>query len=36
VLGKIGVKRVREELRGVLQSIDAWEAVSLATDFPES
>ena len=35
VLGKIGVKRVREELRGVLQSIDAWEAVSLATDFPE-
>ena len=36
VLGKIGVKRVREELRGVPQSIDAWEAVSLATDFPES
>ena len=36
VLGKIGVKRVREELRGVLRSIDAWEAVSLATDFPES
>jgi short-subunit dehydrogenase len=36
VLGKIGVRRVREELRDVLQSIDAWEAVSLATDFPES
>jgi NAD(P)-dependent dehydrogenase (short-subunit alcohol dehydrogenase family) len=35
VLGKIGVKRVREELRGVLHSIDAWEAVSLAADFPE-
>jgi NAD(P)-dependent dehydrogenase (short-subunit alcohol dehydrogenase family) len=35
VLGKIGIKRVREELRGVLHSIDAWEAVSLAADFPE-
>ena len=36
VLGKIGVQRVRDELRGVLRSIDAWEAVSLATDYPES
>jgi NAD(P)-dependent dehydrogenase (short-subunit alcohol dehydrogenase family) len=35
VLGKIGVKRVREELREVLRSIDAWEALSNATDFPE-
>jgi NAD(P)-dependent dehydrogenase (short-subunit alcohol dehydrogenase family) len=36
VLGKNGVKRVREELREVLRSVDAWESVSVATDFPES
>jgi NAD(P)-dependent dehydrogenase (short-subunit alcohol dehydrogenase family) len=36
VLGKIGVKRVRAELLDVLRSLDAWEAVSVATDFPES
>jgi hypothetical protein len=33
VLG--GVERVREKLRGFLQSIDELEAVSLAADFPE-
>jgi NAD(P)-dependent dehydrogenase (short-subunit alcohol dehydrogenase family) len=36
VLGKNAVQRVREELREVLRSVDAWEAVSVATDFPES
>src|ERR1700724_1401395 len=36
VLGRVGVQRVREELRGVLRSIDTWESVSLRTDFPES
>jgi len=36
VLGQNGVKRVREELREVLSSLDAWESVSVATDFPES
>jgi NAD(P)-dependent dehydrogenase (short-subunit alcohol dehydrogenase family) len=36
VLGKIGIQRVREELRGVLRSIDAWESISIGTDFPES
>jgi NAD(P)-dependent dehydrogenase (short-subunit alcohol dehydrogenase family) len=36
VLGKNGVKRVREELREVLRSVDAWKSVSVATDFPES
>jgi NAD(P)-dependent dehydrogenase (short-subunit alcohol dehydrogenase family) len=36
VLGKIGIQRVREELHGVLRSIDAWESVSLGTDFPEN
>jgi NAD(P)-dependent dehydrogenase (short-subunit alcohol dehydrogenase family) len=36
VLGKVGVHRVRENLREVLRSIDEWEAVSLATDFPVS
>ena len=36
VLGTNGVNRVREELREVLRSMDAWEAVSVATDFPES
>jgi NAD(P)-dependent dehydrogenase (short-subunit alcohol dehydrogenase family) len=35
VLGKIGVKRVREELLEVLRLVDEWESVSLATDFPE-
>jgi NAD(P)-dependent dehydrogenase (short-subunit alcohol dehydrogenase family) len=35
VLGKIGVERVREQLRGLLQGIDEWEAVSLAADFPK-
>jgi NAD(P)-dependent dehydrogenase (short-subunit alcohol dehydrogenase family) len=36
VLGSNGVQRVREALRGVLRSVDEWEAVSLATDFPAS
>jgi hypothetical protein len=36
VLGRVGVQRVREELRGVLHSIDTWESVSLRTDFPEN
>ena len=36
VLGKIGVKRVRDELHDVLRSIDAWAAVSRAADFPEA
>jgi NAD(P)-dependent dehydrogenase (short-subunit alcohol dehydrogenase family) len=36
VLGRVGVQRVREELRGVLRSIDTWESVSLRTDFPEN
>ena len=36
VLGRNAVQRVREELREVLRSVDAWEAVSVATDFPES
>ena len=36
VLGKVGVERVREKLRGLLAGIDQWEAVSLAADFPES
>jgi NAD(P)-dependent dehydrogenase (short-subunit alcohol dehydrogenase family) len=36
VLGSNGVQRVREALNGVLRSVDAWEAVSLATDFPPS
>jgi NAD(P)-dependent dehydrogenase (short-subunit alcohol dehydrogenase family) len=36
VLGSNGVQRVREALRGVLRSVDEWEAISLATDFPAS
>ena len=36
VLGKTGVQRVRDELQQVLRTVDAWEAVSVATDFPES
>jgi hypothetical protein len=35
VLGKAGVERVREKLRGLLHGIDEWEAISLAADFPE-
>jgi NAD(P)-dependent dehydrogenase (short-subunit alcohol dehydrogenase family) len=35
VLGRIGVERVREKLRGLLHSIDESEAASLAADFPE-
>jgi NAD(P)-dependent dehydrogenase (short-subunit alcohol dehydrogenase family) len=34
VLGRIGVERVREKLRGFLRSIDESEATSLAADFP--
>jgi NAD(P)-dependent dehydrogenase (short-subunit alcohol dehydrogenase family) len=36
VLGRIGVGRVREKLRGLLQSVDASEATSIGADFPES
>jgi NAD(P)-dependent dehydrogenase (short-subunit alcohol dehydrogenase family) len=36
VLGRIGVGRVREKLRGLLQSVDALEATSIGADFPES
>jgi NAD(P)-dependent dehydrogenase (short-subunit alcohol dehydrogenase family) len=36
LLGKVAVNRAREELREVLRSVDTWEKVSLATDFPES
>ena len=36
VLGSNGVQRVREALHGVLRSVDEWEAISLATDFPAS
>ena len=36
VLGKVGVERVREKLRGLLEGIDKWESISLAADFPES
>lgn len=36
ILGKAGLERVREKLRLLLQSIDAWESVSLAADFPDA
>jgi len=36
VLGRIGVERVREELRGLLHAIDELEATSLAADFPDA
>jgi hypothetical protein len=36
VLGRIGVERVREKLRGLLHAIDELEATSLAADFPEN
>ncbi len=35
VLGKVGVKRVRDALREVLDGMDAWEQVSLGADFPQ-
>ena len=36
VLGKIGLQRVREKLRNLSRSMDEWERVSLAADFPEA
>jgi len=35
VLGKNGLERVRAKLRDVLDELDKWEAVTLATDYPE-
>jgi NAD(P)-dependent dehydrogenase (short-subunit alcohol dehydrogenase family) len=34
-LGKIGLERVRDSLNEHIRSIDAWEEVTLATDFPK-
>ena len=34
VLGKIGLQRVREKVDEFVRSMDAWEAVTLATDYP--
>jgi NAD(P)-dependent dehydrogenase (short-subunit alcohol dehydrogenase family) len=36
VLGKVGVLRVREKLRELSRSMDEWEQVSLAADFPDA
>ena len=36
VLGKDGLKRVREKLTNFSDSLRAWEATTLAADFPES
>ena len=36
VLGKIGVQRVRDKLRELTRSMDEWERVSLAADFPDA
>ncbi len=35
VLGKAGLKRVRDRLREVQDTIDAWEPISLSADFPD-
>jgi NAD(P)-dependent dehydrogenase (short-subunit alcohol dehydrogenase family) len=35
VLGKDGVERVREKLAKLTSTIDQWEALTLATDFPK-
>ncbi len=34
ILGTNGLERVREKLHGLLRSIDAWEEVTRAADFP--
>jgi NAD(P)-dependent dehydrogenase (short-subunit alcohol dehydrogenase family) len=34
VLGKIGLERVRESLNAHIRSIDAWQELTLATDYP--
>ena len=36
VLGAAALGRARQKLGGLLQSIDEWEKVSLATDFPKT
>lgn len=36
ILGKVGLQRVREKLTSLSRSIDEWERVSLAADFPEA
>ena len=36
ILGKSGVERMREALHAHLRSIDEWEGVSLAADYPEA
>jgi NAD(P)-dependent dehydrogenase (short-subunit alcohol dehydrogenase family) len=36
ILGKVGVQRVRDKLKSLSRSIDEWEQVSLAADFPEA
>ena len=35
VLGRIGLERVREKLADMQRSIDAWESLSLGTDYPQ-
>jgi len=35
VLGRVGLKRVRDALHEVLDGMDTWESVSLGADFPQ-